>query len=169
MMILLKMLLASIVGILGLSAVLIGIFSFFFMPEPNYLFSFGFLIGGLILGPSSFWYISRMNRFYQDQELKEVLENPERILAQWENEEDRIILTKDELFIGDRLYAFKTYQKLKAAELIEKEGVTELRFEFQIIGKASYQPPALFITVPPAMLTDAKVALQAIQQQYLLA
>lgn len=162
---LLKMLLASITMILGFGFVLVGVMSFFAMPEPNYLFSGGAFMGGGLVGIPSLVYLIRMNKVYVEEAIAKVLANPESILMQWEEDGKRVILTANEVIVNTKYYPFSTYKRLKNINLIVDKDKQQIHFEFRTPAERHYGP-SLYIDIPDAYLEEAKKKVLFLKNQY---
>jgi len=144
-MVILKLLLFSILMILGFSAVFIGGMVTFIGEET--VPGIGLVVIGLVSGVGSLRIIIRLNRAYQDEHLLAVLADPQQIRARWQDQRGEVILAPRGVFVGRSYYPFAApYQSLAEFSFNAESG--RLFVAFDSIAPPPNQRPTLTLEVP---------------------
>ncbi len=104
----LRMLGLSILMIVAFTAA-VGGFLFGAMRPSNQ--PLGAIVGvaGAALGAWSLWRLIVLNRAFQRQAYEQVLAQPERILARWDDPLGAVILAKDALFVDESYHPYRSW------------------------------------------------------------
>jgi hypothetical protein len=116
---LLKIFVYVVIMILSACAVLMGIIMYVMAEAdvPHRGMGIVLSIAGLTICMQSIRTLIRLNREYQRIELKKVLDNPDQILIQWEDEQQHTIITAHALFIDEQHIPFEAfYSKLTSLQ-----------------------------------------------------
>ena len=164
MNILLKMLGLSILMILGFAGILIGSMLLCIGRTDDFILGRITLVGGIIAGPFSLYGMIKLNKLFQEKELKMVLEQPEQILFRFTHNDDKkeVIIARQALFIGKSHYPFNSfYEKLVA---LQQEG-NELIFEFKANGVTQNYTKTKKIEVPLTLTEQTRIWVEDMQKQ----
>ncbi|MCP4443592.1 MAG: hypothetical protein GY810_32210 [Aureispira sp.] len=152
-------------------ACLFGImFGILFMTLPNISNTLAFvmlILGALFIGPT-IWFSIKFSREHEELIAREALSKPNNILLQWENnEEDKIIVTRDTLFRKRKYWKhtkFKGYEiSLRALKIIDKGNKKALSFEFKHAWYITEQ-----IDLPEEQEIAAKEVVNLLNKEYKL-
>ncbi|MEZ4380610.1 MAG: hypothetical protein R3A79_04655 [Nannocystaceae bacterium] len=164
---LLKLLLFSILMILGLSAALGGVLM---AAATGDAIGWGVAVVGAVVGVYSLVRVVQLNRGYQDDHLAEVLANPSEIIARWpdpdaDTDENReVIVAIRGVFRGASFSPFAAgYQSLSAVAFDRETGA--LHLGFTSIAPPPHDAPTLDLAVPEASRAAIAEFVAALQGQ----
>jgi hypothetical protein len=162
---LLKIFITAILMILGLGLLLSGIMLWSIGREADQALVITFLIIGLIFGPGGLYFIIKMNRNFQEAELKQVLAQPERILLRFPKADAKgeIIIANDALFIGTAHIPFQAvYEQL---ENIRLDG-NLMFFDTKVKAGSQVFHRTKKIVIPNNELPKAEAVLAQLKKDY---
>jgi len=166
MNILLKMFVTSMLMIIGLGLFFSGIMLWSIGREADQSLVVALLTIGIIFGPGGLYFIIKMNRSFQEAELKKVLNQPERILLRFPRADGKgeIIIANDALFDGIKHYPFKTtYEHLEG---LRKEGNT-LFFDMNVtVGTKNFSRTRK-IEIPVQYQYDAEIVYDKLKKMWI--
>lgn len=160
-----KMLLVSILMIVGFGLAASGGMMLYLGRAEDIAMAITLLIIGVISGPGALYLLVKLNTAYQVNAKNAALAEPEKILLNIAaiGEQKHVLLTEEALFLGNRHYPFKSaYENLHQIDMVEDV----LTLDSDVYGGKHTHRRSLRIEIPPHHLETAKAAILKIKENY---